>query len=275
MSQQSGPEIFKARQRATWEVGDYPDIATTIAGAAADLVASAQLQPGERVLDVACGSGNVAVPAAQTGATVVGLDLTPRLLEAARSRAAETGVEIEFIEGDAEALPFAEGSFDAVLSSFGCMFAPRHAVTAGELVRVCRPGGRIGVNAWTPESTVGDMFRTLGAKMPPIPEGVEIPLMWGNEEHVRGLLEPLGVAVTIERRTVVFERESPEAFVAHYERVFGPMIVAKATLEPQGLWEETHAEFLAMARRQNLAQDGTMRAEAEYLYVSGVRPGGL
>ena len=178
---------IKDAQRKMWTIGDYPEIARTIAQVGELVAERADPQPGQDLLDVATGSGNVAIPAALAGAKVTGLDLTPKLLEVARERAAEAGVEIDFVEGDAEDLPFDDRSFERVTSCFGVMFAPRQDVAAGELVRVARPGARIVVAAWTPEGLNGRMFRTVGSYMPPPPPELKPPVMWGNEDHVRGL----------------------------------------------------------------------------------------
>src|SRR5262245_5146257 len=183
----------KQQQKALWAMGDYPSIAERIAKAGTDAVEAAAVSDGDTVLDVACGSGNATIPAAKTGATVTGLDLTPELLEAGKANAAEAGVEIDWIEGDAEQLPFDDDSFDVVVSVFGCMFAPDHAKTAAEIARVLKPGGRIGICAWTPEGNVGKMFMTTASHMPPPPEGFQPPLLWGSEDHVRGLFEGTGV----------------------------------------------------------------------------------
>ena len=208
-------EGFKRGQRTLWSAGDYPDIARYIESAAEHLVSAAGVGPGQDVLDVATGSGNVAIPCAKRGANVTGLDLTPELFDAARRRAREADVECEWIEGDAEELPFADDSFDRVLSAFGAMFAPRHERAAAELVRVTRPGGTIAVAAWTPEGGNGVMFKTVASHMPPPPPELKPPTMWGNEEYMRDLLGPHGVDLEFERGHVVFEAESPESWLEY------------------------------------------------------------
>jgi len=230
------------------------------------------LAPGERLLDVATGSGNVAIPAALAGADVTGLDLTPKLLEVARERAAEAGVEIEFVEGDAEDLPFDDRSFDRVTSCFGVMFAPRHDVAAAELVRVAKPGARIVITAWTPEGLNGRMFQTVGSYMPPPPPELKPPVMWGTEEHLQTLFASSGAELAFERHMVVYEHESPEAWFEYNERVLGPTIMAKAALEPQGKWEELRAELIALYEDANEVDDGTMRVRAEYLLAVAQLP---
>ena len=256
---------IKQAQRKTWASGDYPDIATYITSAAEELVALCDVGPGQELLDVATGSGNVALVAAQSGAKVTGLDLTPELFEAARPRFAEAGVEVELIEGDAEELPFADDSFDRVLSVFGVMFAPRHEQAAAELLRVCRPGGLIGVAAWTPEGGVGKMFRTIGAHMPPPPPELKPPMMWGNEQYARGLFAEEGAKLEFQRRMVTFLYDSPADWVSYSERTLGPFLMAKAALEPEGKWDALRAELVELYEGENQATDGTMRVEAEYL----------
>lgn len=263
---------FKQGQKRMWALGDYPDLARTIETAAARIVDAVDPHAGDELLDVATGSGNVAIPAAARGAKVTGLDLTPELLEVARRRAQDAGAQIEFLEGDAEELPFAEDSFDAVTSCFGVIFAPRHERAAGELARVARPGGRIALTAWTPEGLNGQMFKTVGSHMPPPPPEVRSPVLWGSEDHVRSLFEPSGVELTCERHDVVFTAESPQAWVEYNERVLGPTIVAKSMLEPQGKWEALKADLTALYLERNEATDGSLRVSAEYLLAVGRVP---
>jgi SAM-dependent methyltransferase len=258
-------EGFKDGQRRMWSIGDYPDIATNLLGAADALVEQVGVQSGERLLDVATGSGNVALAAAGLGAEVTGLDLTPELLDAARRRSAEAGATVEWVEGDAEQLPFEDDTFDRVTSCFGVIFAPRHLVAVGELVRVARPGASIALTAWTPEGLMGKMFATVGSYMPPPPPGFVPPAMWGDEDYVRGLFSDSGAVLSFERRTLAFNHDSPESWVEHNARVLGPTILAKAALEPQGRWGELEAELIGLYQEANDADDGTLRAQAEYL----------
>jgi SAM-dependent methyltransferase len=264
---------FKQTQRKTWSSGDYPDIARLIESGAERLVAAADIQAGQDVLDVATGSGNVALLAAQRGANVIGLDLTPELFVAARRRAAEAGVDCEWVEGDAEDLPYPDDSFDRVTSAFGTMFAPRQEVAAAELVRVAKPGGLIAVAAWTPEGTNGRMFRTVGSHMPPPPPELRPPSLWGDEQHMRSLFEPHGVELEFELAKVAFEDESIEAWLAYGEEKLGPMVMARAALEPQGKWDALRADLEALYERENLNTDGTFRVEPEYLVTVGRLPG--
>ena len=265
------PAQVKQRQRAMWSAGDYPDVATHIESAAEEVVARLGPGAGDAVLDVATGSGNAALVAARRGAKVTGIDLTPELLPTAQARAAAEGLEIEFREGDAEALDFADGAFAFVTSVFGVMFAPRQEVAASELVRVCRPGGSIGVAAWTPDGAIGQMFGTVGRYLPP-PPGFVPPVLWGVEDHVRGLFEPLGVTVEVERHTVVFEAESPTEWLEYNERVFGPFILAKAGLEPEGRYEALRDDLLALYEQFTDASDGRWRSAADYLLTVATRP---
>lgn len=258
-------EGIKQGQRAMWASGDYPHVAQRIKAVGELLVARLGAGPGVEMLDVATGAGNVAIPAARAGARVTGLDLTPELLEAARRRASEEGLQIDFVEGDAEALPFADGSFDRVSSCFGVMFAPRQRQAAAELVRVARPGGTIAVAAWTPGGLIGSMFRATTSFMPSPPPELQPPVRWGEEDHVRSLFADAGVELQFERHEVVFEHDSTEAIVAEDERMLGPAIMAKAALEPQGRYEELRAQLIALYESANESEDGRFRARAEYL----------
>ena len=229
---------LKQRTRATWAAGDFPAIAKRQLWEVGErLVRRVGIGSREDVLDVACGTGNAAIRAAQAGGRVVGVDLTPELFVAGRREAATAGVTLEWVEGDAEALPFEDQGFDVVLSTFGVMFAPRHRIAAAELVRVLRPGGRLGLCTWTPEGIQGDFFRALGGFMPPPPEFAEPPLTWGVEGHVRELFADTGVQLEFERETVL-----GQPFESGYEafdfaaNAFGPLIALRATLEQTGEW---------------------------------------
>ncbi len=256
---------IKRGQRMMWAQGDYGEISRPIAPVGALLAERAGAGPGELLLDVATGTGNVAIPAAKAGAEVTGLDITPELLEVARSRAHEEGLQITFIEGDAEELPFAENAFDRVTSCFGVMFAPRQQQAAEELLRVARPGSRIAIAAWTPTGLMGRMFATIASYMPAPPPELAPPVMWGVEDHVRGLLAPGDARLTFELRTITFTHDSPESWVAYNERLLGPFIMARAALEPQGRYEQLRAELIGLYSEANEAEDGTLAAPAEYL----------
>jgi SAM-dependent methyltransferase len=256
---------FKQRQRAMWAAGDFPTIAPLIQEASDLVIDRLGIEPGQDVLDVATGSGNAAIAPAERGARVVGLDQVPELLEAARVRAAEAGVEVEWVEGDAEALPFDGASFDRVSSVFGVMFAPRHRQTAGELVRVTRPGGRIGVTGWTAEGLNGRMFKTVASHLPPPPPELKPPVMWGDEQYVGELFSDPGLELTFERHTMRVEWESLEEWIEHCERNLGPVVLAKAALEPDGRWQAARDDLAALYDSFNEAEDGSLDAPAEYL----------
>jgi SAM-dependent methyltransferase len=267
------PVEFKQRQRAVWSTGDFPDVATRIVSASEEVVRAADVGPGQDVLDVATGTGNAAILAAQRGAKVTGIDLTPELFDAARKRFGEAGLEVDLIEGDAEDLPFPDASFDRVLSVFGVMFVPRHDVGAAELVRVCRPGGIIGVAAWTPDGTTGQMFRILGSHMPPPPPELKPPMMWGSEEYVRELFAPSGASLAFERRIVAFEYPSIEWAMEYNERALGPIVMIKAALEPEGKWDGVRQELLALFGSGSRTSDGGVIFEGEYLLTVARMPG--
>lgn len=261
---------LKSSARSTWAAGDYPAIAKRQLWEVGErIVDHLGVGPGDEVIDVACGTGNAAIRAAAAGAHVVGLDITPELLLAGRRLAADAGVEVDWVEGDAEHLPFADESFDVVVSTFGCMFAPRHEVAAAELARVLRPGGRLAVCSWTPEGAVGDFFRTVGGHLPPPPDFTSPPPLWGSEEHVRALFDGTGVELWFERDAVVFRFGSVDEAVAYYAANFGPIIKAREQLEPQGRWEALLTDIVAAFERGNTARDGTLVEPAEYLVALG------
>jgi SAM-dependent methyltransferase len=228
-------------------------------------VRRAGVSEGDQVLDVACGTGNASIPAAEAGARVTGLDLTPELFAAARRRAADAGVEIEWVEGDAESLPFDDESFDVVLSTFGCMFAPRQDLAAREIARVLRPGGRIGICSWTDEGSVGDFFRTVSAHTSPPPPPIAPPIAWGDEDHVQQLFAGTGIELEFAREEVVFHFDSAEQYVSFYEEKFGPIVMTKRALEAEGRWDGLRQDMLALFEQHNTA-DGLA---SEYLAVTG------
>ncbi|MET9319351.1 methyltransferase domain-containing protein [Streptomyces sp. NPDC003038] len=217
---------LKAKHRAMWALGDYPSVASHVIPELGPLlVQECGVQRGDRVLDIGAGAGNAAVPAALAGADVVASDLTPELLEVGRQRAAVRGVELEWREADAEALPFADGEFDVVMSCVGIMFAPHHQAAADELLRVCRAGGTIGLINWTPEGFVGRMFATMKPYAPPPPPGALPPPLWGDEEHVHELLGDGVTDVEARRRTVRVDRfQEPSAFREFFKACYGPTI---------------------------------------------------
>lgn len=261
---------LKDTARATWATGDY-DAMMRIEGlyeTGSRLVARLAVRAGEAVLDVACGTGNAAIPAAQAGARVTGLDLTPELLDVARRRAAAAGVAVDWQEGDAEDLPFADGSVDVVLSTFGCMFAPRGEVVADELARVLRPGGRLGLCTWPPEGAIGAFFRVVAPYLPPPPEFVTPPLAWGEEPWVRELFEGTGMALAFHRERWDIAHPSPEDAVACYTTTFGPVMQARELAESEGRWPQLHADLLELFAGYAV-DGGRVRLPAEYLVVTG------
>lgn len=256
-------EEFKERQRATWDSGDYPVLSDYISDLGENVVERSGIEEGMEVLDVACGTGNAARFAARAGARVIGLDLAPALLAAGREKAAAEGLEIEFVEGDAEELPFDDSSFDRVLSTVGHMFAPRHKRTADEMARVARKGGVIGFCCWTPEGTVGDLFAASAGYMPPPPDFAEPPILWGTEDHVREMFGDVADEFEFERHTNRIEWESPEAFVDYFVDRFPPLVVAQQMLGER--FGELKEKTLDIFRARNDADDGTLRLPQEYL----------
>ncbi|OEJ30414.1 class I SAM-dependent methyltransferase [Streptomyces subrutilus] len=226
-NENAAPDGLKAKHRAMWALGDYPSVAThVIHGLGGELVRACGVRQGDRVLDVAAGSGNAAIPAALTGADVVASDLTPELLEVGRHLAETRGVRLDWREADAEALPFADGEFDTVMSCVGVMFAPHHQQAADELVRVCRPGGTIGLINWTPEGFIGQMFAAMRPYAPPPPPGAQPPPLWGDPEHVRALLGDRVGDVDARRQRLRVDRFArPEEFREFFKACYGPTIV--------------------------------------------------
>lgn len=260
---------IKQRQQATWSSGDYHMIGTQILIVSELLIEALDVHSTERVLDVATGSGNAALAAARRGCPVVGLDYVPALLERARRRAEAEGLEAEFVEGDAEALPFDDGSFDVVCSVFGSMFAPNQEQTASELARVCRPGGRIGIVAHTPEGFIGQLFKTNGKHVPP-PAGLRSPLQWGTEERLRELLGDAIAELRVEKRHYVFRYRSPEAYLEYWRRYYGPTLKAFEAVGEAGR-AALETDLLDLIARFNRAEDGTMAVPNEYLEAVIVR----
>jgi SAM-dependent methyltransferase len=259
--------------RATWSAGDYDGIVDYIWSVGGDLVDRVGVEEGDSVLDVACGTGNATIPAAQAGGRATGLDLTPELLEGARRRAAEAGVEIEWIEGDAEALPFEDGSFDVVLSTFGCMFAPRHQVAAAEIARVLRPGGRLGIAAWTPDGNIGEFFRSMSALGPEPPPGFQPPPLWGTREHVEEIFAGNGVELRFEDAAVHFHFDSVAAAADEYWDKFGPVVMLRAMLEPEGRGDELRATLVGTFERSAGPEGDGIGYDGEYLITLGEKAG--
>ncbi len=263
-------QALKAKHRAMWALGDYPSVAAEIIpDLGAVLVDACGVGPGIRVLDVAAGSGNATIPAALTGASVVACDLTPELFASGRDKAAQHGVEVEWLEADAEALPFADGEFDVVLSCVGVMFAPHHQATADELTRVCRPGGTIGLLSWTPEGFLGQMLATMKPYAPSPPPGAQPPPLWGDENHVRTLFGDRVTDVTARRDNVRVDRfDDPETFREYFKTHYGPTIVAyRGIAEDPDRIDALDRDLADLARRFDYGTDTTVM-DWEYLLLT-------
>src|SRR3954454_709902 len=266
------PEL-KAKHRKMWASGDYPSMVETfLTPLGPCLVEAAGIGADNRVLDVAAGTGNASLPAAATGARVTASDLTPELFEAGRARAADAGVELEWAEADAENLPFEDGSFDVVMSSIGVMFAPHHQAAADEMVRVCRPGGKIALLSWTPEGMIGALFKTMGGFMPAPPPGVQPPPLWGGEEHLRELFGGRVELKNVERGILdVAAFERPDDYGEHFKQRYGPTIAARANAEKEGRVEEFDQALSEFCAEWDRGSDGDARFEMEYLLTVGRR----
>ncbi|MBB96548.1 MAG: SAM-dependent methyltransferase [Rhodobacteraceae bacterium] len=227
IAQTPSPDLaaVKSKQQITWATGDYPAIGTSLQIVGERLAEALDLRPDARVLDVAAGNGNATLAAARRGCDVVSTDYVPAWLQAGKARAEAERLAVAFREADAEDLPFDTGAFDAVMSTFGVMFTADQSAAAGELARVCRPGGRIGLVNWTPEGFIGEVFRTIGRHVPP-PAGVRSPLQWGTEDRIEELFGASAAEVTFRRRTFVFRYRSPAAWVEDWSRIYGPMAKA-------------------------------------------------
>jgi SAM-dependent methyltransferase len=264
---------LKARHRSMWAQGNYPGLAADLLPELGPtLVDACAVRSGDLVLDVAAGSGTVAIPAAQTGASVIASDLTPELFDAGRARAAAEDVELEWREADAEALPFADGAFDVVLSCIGVMFAPHHQRAADELLRVCKPAGRIGLISWTPEGFVGQLFATMKPYAPPPPPGASPPPLWGREEHVLGLLGDRVTDVITERGTLTVDHFGrPEDFRDYFKARYGPTIaVYRSLAEQPDRVAELDEELAELARRFDRGQGSTV-LDWEYLLLTATK----
>ena len=268
----SDPEL-KARHRAMWASGDYASMVETfLLPLGPRLVDACGIGPDMTVLDVAAGTGNASIPAAERGAKVTASDLTPELLEAGRTRAEAQGLQLDWVEADAENLPFDDGSFDVVMSSIGAMFAPHHQAVADELVRVCRPGGTIGLLSWTPEGMIGALFRVMGPFAPPPPPGAQPPPLWGGEDHLRELFGERVDFRTLQRDTLeVTAFERPHEYGEHFKGLYGPTIAARANAVRNGQEAEFDAAVNDFCDEWNLGTPEQARFEQEYLLAVGTR----
>src|SRR4051794_18432164 len=269
----SPDQELKARHRSMWASGNYPSMVETfLLPLGPRLVDALDIARGARVLDVAAGTGNASIPAAQRGARVTASDLTPELLEAGRRRAEVQGVTLEWAEADAEHLPFGDASFDVVMSSIGVMFAPHHQQAADELVRVCAPGGRIGLLSWTPTGMLGALFRTMAPFAPPPPAGAQAPPLWGSEAHVRELFGDRVALRTLERDTLeVTAFAHPRDYGEHFRARYGPTIAARKNAAKSGREDEFDAALDAFCDDWNGGTEDAARFEMEYLLAIGTR----
>lgn len=261
---------LKKRHQAAWSSGDYAIIGTTLQIVGETLCEAVDLRSTQRVLDVAAGNGNATLAAARRFAEVVSTDYVGALLERARERAVAEGLTITFREADAEALPFADQSFDVVLSTFGVMFTPNQERAAGELLRVCRVGGKIGMANWTPSGLVGRLFKVIGKFVPP-PAGVKSPALWGDKSHLQSLFGSRA-SIAANSRNFVFRYKSPDHWLNVFRNYYGPVVKAFAAIDPDAR-EALERDLYALVGEFNIARDGTMVAPGEYLEVVVTRIG--
>lgn len=257
---------LKNRQQAAWSSGDYAIIGTTLQIVGEQLAEACDLLWDERVLDVAAGNGNATLAAARRGCRVTSTDYVPALLERGAERAKAEGVKVEFQTADAEALPFADASFDAVLSTFGVMFTPNHQQAAAELARVCRPGGRIGLTNWTPDGFIGQLFKTLGRHLPPPPAGAQSPALWGTEAHLRALFGDTAASIEISRRHFNFRYRSAGHFIEVFRTWYGPVHKAFLSLAPEAA-KALQADIADLLDSFNEAGPGSLVVPSEYLEI--------
>jgi 2-polyprenyl-3-methyl-5-hydroxy-6-metoxy-1,4-benzoquinol methylase len=264
--QATGVESIKARIKATWTAGDYGRVAQFTEGMAREFIDRCQISPQRQVLDVACGTGNLCIPAGKAGAVVTGIDIAPNLLEEARSRSVREGLKINFDEGDAENLPYEADTFDLVVSMFGVMFAPQPDIVAREICRVCRPGGRIAIASWTPTGFIGELFKVTGKHVTP-PTGVPSPLLWGDENAIRARLgDQTSDLQTTRILAAIALPFSIAETVEFYRLNYGPTLKAFASLS-EVAQAALRSDLEDLYARHNQATDGTVRIAAEFLEV--------
>jgi SAM-dependent methyltransferase len=256
---------MKTRQQAAWSSGNYAVVGTTLQIVGEELCEALDLRAGRKVLDVAAGNGMASLAAARRWCDVTSTDYVPSLLERGRARAAAEGLAIEFKEADAEALPFADGTFDTVLSTFGVMFTPNQEKAAAELVRVCKPNGQIGLANWTPDGFIGQLFKTLGKYLPP-PAGAKSPLLWGTRGRLGEMFGPAAISIRTETRNFNFRYRSAEHFLGVFKTYYGPMLKAFAALD-EAKQNGLKQDLYALLARMDKAGDGTMVVPSEYLEI--------
>jgi ubiquinone/menaquinone biosynthesis C-methylase UbiE len=255
----------KTRQQGAWSSGDYAIVGTTLQIVGEALCEALDLRAGQKVLDVAAGNGNVTLAAARRWCEVVSTDYVPALLERGRERAAAERLAIEFRQADAEALPFVDASFDVVVSTFGVMFTPNQDKAATELLRVCKPGGKIGLANWTPEGFIGQLFKTIGKHMPP-PAGVKSPALWGTGARITELFGAQAASIQLEQRSFVFRYRSAQHWLDVFKSYYGPLLKTFGALDPKAQTALTE-DLFALIKRFNRSGDATMVVPSEYLEV--------
>jgi len=267
----SSPDLaaVKTRQQDAWSSGDYAIVGTTLQIVGEQLCEALDVRAGQKVLDVAAGNGNVSLAAARRWCEVTSTDYVPSLLERGRKRAAAEGLTLEFQQADAEALPFGDKAFDAVVSTFGVMFTPNQERAAAEMIRVCKSGGKIGMANWTPDGFIGQLFKTLGGHVAP-PAGVKSPALWGTKARLDELFTGQASAIGVEPRAFVFRYRSPMHFLAVFRTYYGPVLKAFNSLEA-GAQAALERDIISLVGRFNRSGDGTMVVPSEYLEIVIVR----
>ena len=258
-------KAMKARQHGAWSSGDYAIVGTTLQIVGEELCEALDIRSGQKVLDVAAGNGNVTLAAARRWCEVVSTDYVPSLIERGRLRAAADGLSVEFMEEDAEALSFADATFDVVVSTFGVMFTPNQDKAAAELLRVCKSGGKIGLANWTPEGFIGQVFKTLGKYLPP-PTGAKSPALWGTQARITEMFDAQARSIRAESRLFKFRYRSPAHFLEVFKTYYGPVLKAFAALD-QASQEALHSDLNALIASMNRATNGSMVVPSEYLEV--------
>lgn len=256
---------LKTRQQAAWTSGYYAVVGTTLQIVGEELCEALDIRAGQKILDVAAGNGNVSLAAARRWADVTASDYVPALLERARERAHAERLPLSFHEADAESLPFADASFDVVVSTFGVMFTPDQDRAASELVRVCRRGGKIGLANWTPDGFIGQLFKTIGKYMPP-PAGVRSPALWGTRARIGELFEPHATSIKSAQRNFLFRYRSPEHWLDVFKTYYGPLLKTFAALGPEAQLALRH-DVITLLQKFNRAEDGTVVVPSEYLEI--------